>query len=203
MTPSSPSPPAGPLTVLVTRRVRPGHEAAFERAMQEMIAAARAFPGHLGAQLIAAADADTAEAADADPADDSGLHHVVFAFDTAAHLSAWQASAERARCLQAIGPHTVGAARVKQVGGLALWFQEPAGLPRSPPPRWKVAVVTWLGICPTVFLLFLTVAPWLDGWPLLPRVMVITVLVVLVMTWGVAPVLTRWFAPWLHPASKA
>lgn len=179
--------------MLVTRRIRPGHEAAFEERMHDMLAAATAFPGHLGGQLIAP------DAADDDVADDPGLYHVVFAFDTAEHLAAWQGSEVRARSLQAIEPHTLGHARVRQVGGLALWFQEPAGPPRSPPPRWKVAVVTWLGICPTVYLLFLTVAPWLDAWALLPRVMLITVLVVLVMTWGVAPQLTRWFAPWLHP----
>jgi hypothetical protein len=39
-------------------------------------------------------------------------------------------------------------------------------------------------------------------WPLLPRTMVITALVVLIMTWGVAPRLTQWLKPWLHPASQ-
>ena len=37
---------------------------------------------------------------------------------------------------------------------------------------------------------------------LAPRVAVITVLVVLLMTWVVAPRLTRWLHPWLHASSK-
>jgi hypothetical protein len=65
-----------------------------------------------------------------------------------------------------------------------------------------VAVVTWLGICPTVYILFLTVAPLLTGWPLLPRVMVITMLVVLLMTWVVAPRLTTWLKPFLYPPTR-
>ena len=62
-----------------------------------------------------------------------------------------------------------------------------------------MAVVTWLGICPTVYVLFLLVAPLLADWWLLPRVMVITALVVLLMTWLVAPRLTSWLKPFLYP----
>ena len=102
-----------------------------------------------------------------------------------AHLAAWQASPERAQQLH-------------RVTGLDYWFATPHSTTRPAPPRWKVATVTWLGIFPTVLLLFLTVAPLMEGWYLVPRVMVITVLVVLIMTWGVAPRLTRWLHPWLH-----
>lgn len=63
------------------------------------------------------------------------------------------------------------------------------------------SVVTWLGIYPTVLLLFVTVAPWLADWPLPLRTAVLTVLVVLLMTWIVAPALTRWLRPWLQPRS--
>jgi antibiotic biosynthesis monooxygenase (ABM) superfamily enzyme len=72
----------------------------------------------------------------------------------------------------------------------------------KPPPRWKVALVTWLGICPTVYVLFLVVAPLLTDWPLLPRVMVITALVVVLMTWVVAPRLTTWLKPFLYPPAR-
>ena len=65
-----------------------------------------------------------------------------------------------------------------------------------------MAVVTWLGIFPTVYFLFLTVAPFLADWPLLPRVMVITLLVVLLMTWVVAPRLTTWLKPFLYPLQR-
>jgi hypothetical protein len=61
-----------------------------------------------------------------------------------------------------------------------------------------VAIVTWLGICPTVYFLFLLLNAPLASWPLLARVGVITALVVMVMTWLVAPQLTRLFRPWLY-----
>ena len=186
-------------TVLIARRVAPASVAAFEAAMQGMLAAAEGFAGHLGGQLMRPEDSGTdgEDRADGDPAEPL-LYHVVFAFDSEAHLAAWQASPERAQWLEQVRAHTVGAQQLHRVTGLDYWFATPHSTTRPAPPRWKVATVTWLGIFPTVLLLFLTVAPLMEGWYLVPRVMVITVLVVLIMTWGVAPRLTRWLHPWLH-----
>ena len=70
------------------------------------------------------------------------------------------------------------------------------------PPRWKVATVTWLGIFPTVYLLFLVLWRWIEDWWLLPRVMLLTLLVASTMTWVVAPVLTRVFRNWLNKPTR-
>ena len=158
--------------------------------MQGMLAAAEHFPGHLGGQVVSPQEVGDA----AEPL----LYHVVFAFDNEAHLAAWQESAERAHWLEQVLPHTVGTQQLHRVSGLDYWFAAPNSTTRAAPPRWKVATVTWLGIFPTVLFLFLTVAPLLADWWLAPRVAVITVLVVLLMTWVVAPRLTRWLHPWLH-----
>lgn len=184
--------PQGAVTVLITRRVTPGHEAAFEQASKDMTAAARSFPGYLGGQLVRP-EADSCSA-------DATLYNVVFAFDTATHLQAWQESPVRSLALAAIAPHIVGQT-VRQVSGLGHWFAAPTGPKQVPPPRWKVAVVTWLGICPTVYALFLLLGEVLAPWPLLPRVMLLTSLVVMLMTWLVAPQLTQLLKPWLYPAT--
>lgn len=181
----------GAVTVLITRRVTPGHAAAFEQASNHMTEAARSFPGYLGGQLVRPEElAGT----------DATLYHVVFAFDTSEHLQAWQDSPVRALALAAIAPHIEGQT-VRQVSGLGHWFAAPTGPKQNPPPRWKVAVVTWMGICPTVFVLFILLGELLAPWPLLPRVMLLTGLVVLLMTWVVAPQLTRLMKPWLYPAA--
>lgn len=184
--------PARAVTVLIARRVAPGAVAGFEAAMQGMLAAANGFAGHLGGQLVPPEEAGNGT--------EPLLYHVVFAFDSEAHLAAWQSSPERAHWLAQVAPHTVGAQQLRRVSGLDYWFARPGATTRAAPPRWKVAVVTWLGIFPTVLLLFVTVAPLLEHWLLVPRVMVITALVVLLMTWVVAPRLTRLFKPWLYSA---
>lgn len=186
--------PSGAVTVLITRRVKAGHEAAFEQASSDMTAAASAFPGYLGGQLVHPDEEGSG--------DEATLYHVVFAFDTPEHQQGWQQSPTRSLALAAIAPHIEGQT-VRQVSGLGHWFAAPVGPKQTPPPRWKVAVVTWLGICPTVYALFVLLGPLLAAWPLLPRVMLLTSLVVIVMTWAVAPKLTQWLKPWLYPATRA
>lgn len=195
---SEPGP--GAVTVLITRRVKPGHGPAFESAMAGLIEAAAGFAGHLGGHVVRPGE-DAADEPDVDSAADAQVYHVIFAFDSEAHLRAWQRSEARARGLAAVAPHTEGRSLTREVGGLALWFAERSA-PRAGPPRWKVAIVTWLGIFPTVLLLFVTVAPLLAGWPLVPRTLLLTALVVLIMTWIVAPPLTRWLRPWLQAPAR-
>lgn len=186
--------PKGAVTVLITRRVKAGHELAFEQASNGMTAVASTFPGYLGGQLMHPGE-------DGGGSDEPRLYHVVFAFDTPENLQAWQQSPARSLGLAAIAPYIEGQT-LRQVSGLGHWFAAPVGPKQNPPPRWKVAVVTWLGICPTVYLLFLLLGPLLQSWSLLPRVMLLTSLVVIIMTWMVAPQLTQLLKPWLYPAKR-
>jgi uncharacterized protein len=177
--------------MLVSRRVKPGYEAEFERLMEQFIDAAANFPGCLGAQLVSPGDEVDVE---------DSLYHAVLAFENPDSLRAWQNSSERLQWLTEASAYIEGQAMVREVSGLAHWFQTSTNPTQAPPPRWKVAVVTWLGIFPTVYLLFLLLSDVLAPWPLLPRIMVITVLVVTLMTWLVAPQLTRLLKPWLYPS---
>ena len=178
--------------MLVSRRVKPGYEAEFERFMEQFIDAAANFPGCLGAQLVSPGDEVDVE---------DSLYHAVLAFENPDSLRAWQNSSERLQWLTEASAYIEGQAMVREVSGLAHWFQTSTNPTQAPPPRWNVAVVTWLGIFPTVYLLFLLLSDVLAPWPLLPRIMVITVLVVTLMTWLVAPQLTRLLKPWLYPSS--
>lgn len=173
------------VTVLISRNVRAGCEADFERATAALMLAASGFDGYLGAQLVHPGE---------DPEVEDAMYHVVLAFDGQAHLDAWHDSPERGQGLAATAPFIEGGEpRVKQVSGLGLWFRST----QLGPPRWKVAAVTWLGICPTVYTLFLLTGDLLKSWPLLPRTVLLTLAVVAVMTWVVAPQLTRLLRPWL------
>jgi antibiotic biosynthesis monooxygenase (ABM) superfamily enzyme len=176
----------GAVTVLVTRRIKPGQEAAYEKLMHDIMRAAAEFPGHLGAHLVRP---------DEQPGSEPGLYHVVFAFDSQPHLQSWQDSPARSLGLAALEPLVAGPAQTQMIG-LANWFMSSSQ--QLPPPRWKVAITSWLGIFPTVLVLFLLLGETLAQWPLVPRVMTLTGLVVLIMTWGVAPQLTKLLKPWLH-----
>jgi len=173
------------VTVLISRRVKPGCEADFERVTQQLMEIASRATGYLGSHLVPPSE---------DPEEGDSLYHVVLAFESQAHIEEWQRSPERALGIAATAPYIEGKATHRNLSGLAMWFRGPKLLT---PPRWKVAVITWLGICPTVYLLLNFAWDFLATWPLLPRVMVLTMVVVTVMTWVVAPVLTRTFKRWL------
>lgn len=175
----------GAVTVLVTRRVKLGHEAAYEKLMRDIMRVAAEFPGHLGAQLVRP---------DEQLGSEPGLYHVVFAYDSQQHLQAWQDSPARSLGLAALEPLVEGPAQTQMIG-MANWFMSSS---QQPPPRWKVAIVSWLGIFPTVLVLFTLLGESLAVLPLVPRVMTLTGLVVLIMTWVVAPQLTKLMKPWLH-----
>lgn len=182
-----------PTLLLASRRAKPGHEAEFEWLMAEFIAVAKAFPGCIGAQLVHPGGEEDVE---------DTLYHALMAFESSDRLDAWQASAERAMGLASIEPYIEGAAMVRGISGLAHWFQTEAGAKYRQPPRWKVAVVTWFGIFPTVYLLFLLLGDVLAPLPLLVRIFLLTLLVVAIMTWGVAPRLTQLLKPWLFPSAR-
>ncbi len=181
-----------PVLLLVSRRAKPGHESEFECLMAEFITTAQAFPGCLGAQLVHLGDEDVVE---------DTLYHALMAFKDAGSLDAWQHSAERAAGLARIAPCVEGSAVVRGISGLANWFPPQHGAKSSQPPRWKVAIVTWLGIFPTVYLLFLVMGDTLAPWSLFARIALLTVLVVVIMTWIVAPPLTRLLRPWLFSST--
>jgi uncharacterized protein len=182
---------APPVTVVVTRQVRPGRSAEFQRLMNGMRAAAAAFPGHMGGFTI--------------PPDSPGQDcwRTLFAFDTPAHLNAWTRSAERAEWVARMSPLTYGDGAVRVLSGLETWFALPAAQTKAPPPRWKMALVTWSGIFPLVLLASHTVTPlFASWWPQPLAVLGATGLIVAAMTWLVMPLLARLLAAWLYPAAR-
>ena len=73
--------------------------------------------------------------------------------------------------------------------------------PAPPPPRYKLALVTWIGVYPIITLLLALLGPTTAAWPLPLRTLLLTALMVPTLTWLVIPTLTRLFRGWLAPAS--
>lgn len=184
---------ANPVTVMISRRVRPGRGPEFERLMTDMRAMAATFPGHMGGFLIPPEQGE------------AGCWRVLFAFDTPAHLQGWTGSAERQRWLRRIAELTYGEDTATRVlSGLETWFALPAARTKAPPPRWKMALITWSGIFPLVWLSSHTVWPLLHPpLPVLATTLVATGAITAAMTWLVMPTFVRLFAGWLYPADPA
>jgi hypothetical protein len=184
--PGLPADAEGPVTTTVTRRVKPGHEAAYEGFLEGIIAAASRFPGHLGAQVFRT---QTAAA---------GEYRIVYRFDSAAHLHAWLDSPEHAAWLERAEPHVIGPLQRQVLTGLESWFTLPSQ-PGLPPPPYKMALVTWAAIFPLITGVVVATAPLVGGLPLVARLAVTTAVTVPLMTWVVMPRVTRLLHRWLYP----
>jgi len=177
----------GPVTTTVTRRIKPGHEAAYEAFLAGISGAARAFPGYLGVEVFRPA------------AGASGEYRIVYRFDTAQHLRAWLDSPEHAAWLQRAEPHVAGPMRTQVLVGLKGWFTLPTQPGAPPPPPYRMALVTWATIFPLITLVVVATAPLLGRLPLVLRLAVTTGVTVPLMTWVVMPRVTRLLHRWLYP----
>jgi antibiotic biosynthesis monooxygenase (ABM) superfamily enzyme len=69
------------------------------------------------------------------------------------------------------------------------------------PPRHKLALLTWASAYGVITAILAALGPTLASWPLALRTLVLSVLMVVALTWLTMPVLTRLFRPWLAPSA--
>lgn len=174
--------------VAITRRVRPGCEAEFQKALRAFLLASMAREGMLGVHLLTPP-----------PGDGSGEYGILRTFADAAERDAFYASPLYADWLERVAPLTIGDCARRELTGLEAWFRGTNALP----PRWKMATATLIGVYPTSLLLSLTVAKGTGDWPFLLRNLAFAAAMVGVLTWLVMPAVTRVLRDWLHAAPAA
>jgi antibiotic biosynthesis monooxygenase (ABM) superfamily enzyme len=172
----------GPLTVVVTWRVRKGCGREFEAWRHEIAAAALKFPGHMGVNVIR-------------PSGTGREYVVIFRFDTYEHLRAWQESDIRRELLKKAEPFRETPPSYRLESGLEYWFSPP-GVPTSP-PRWKMALVTVVGVWPASMLVSWLLTPLIRGLPSALRGLLTAVGIVILLTWVIMPLLVRILKRWL------
>jgi uncharacterized protein len=177
----------GPVTVTVARRVAPGREEEFERWADELTGASARFPGFLGAGLLR-------------PGRLGEDWHVVYRFDSPAHLEAWERSPVRAALLDA-AQHFMETTAVNRMSGLETWFELPGRTPPAP-PRWKMFLVSVTAIATLQLALNLATEGFIRSWPLPLRVAALAGVVTALMTWVVMPRAARLLAGWLYAAPR-
>ena len=128
-----------PAKVVIERRVRPGADAAFTDWVERLTGSASRASGHEGTSVLSAAN---------------GVRFILLRFASHADLDAWQATFEYAFLMREANA-TSQAGDVAQVrSGFETWFTLPdLPVPAAPPPKWKMALLTWLCLLPMVIAL--------------------------------------------------
>jgi uncharacterized protein len=95
--------------------------------------------------------------------------------------------------------------KVNILTGLETWFTLPSKSGDPSPPRYKMAIVTWLGAFPVTTVIYALFRHWMILLPTLVRALVFSVVTATLMTYVIMPRiprLTRLFSFWLYPDRK-
>ncbi len=175
-----------PVTITITRLVKPGCEAKFEQLISEVSQTANSFPGHLGTNLFRP-DANTKS------------YQIIYKFDCLSNFHQWETSKVRADYYKKIRPLLLTDPKIQVLTGLETWFNLPGQGALVPPPRYKMATVSWIAIYPLVILILELLQPILNPLPIPFRAGIITLIAIPSMTYILMPRMTKWFANWLYP----
>lgn len=179
-----------PIHVAVVRKVKPGFEPMFEKALHDFVQHSLTLPGQIGVHIIRPA-----------PGTDSREYGILRGFANREALTAFRTSPEYQKWRHLVEGLTEGSERTEELSGLESWFTLP-GQPLRPLPPWKMALLTYLGVDVVTTVLSWIVGPVIQPWPFLLRNSAFNVLVVACLTWVAMPLLTRVFQGWLHPMQE-
>jgi len=175
-----------PIHVAITRRVKIGREGEFQEALLDFFQKSFAQDGVLGADMLTPPPGSNSREfgllrtfADEEARD---------AFFESAMFKAWEA---KVRTL------TDGEPVHRELHGLEAWFRSP-----SSPPRWKMAIATFLGVLPVATVLNVTLGPAILSWNVLLRTAVFNGCMIALLTWAIMPLMTRVLHNWLRSEER-
>lgn len=175
----------GPVHIAITRRVPAERAGEFEAALRDFVRRSMQAPGTCGVHMLF-------------PPPGSSEYGVLRSFASEVHRAAFYDSPVYREWLEKIKPLVEGDPEIRQLSGLEAWFRDPHA---SPPPRWKMALLTWLAVWPVSMLVPAVLMPLLAG--RLHSALVAGVVaagIVFVLTWVAMPLLVKITRGWLHPS---
>ena len=178
------------VTVTIARQVKPECRAEFEAFLTGVTNACGQFSGYLGSNIFRPVNADDPE------------YRIIFKFDRLSNLRLWESSAERQYWFEIAEPLTISLPQIQVLTGLETWFTLPGKPAITPPPRYKMALVSWLAVFPLITGISVIFQHFLGVLPLVLRVAFVTAIAVPTMTYLLMPQMTRLFAWWLYPVTE-
>jgi uncharacterized protein len=179
-----------PIHIAITVCVRKPYVAEFERALKDFAGQSLAEPGARGVQCLYP------------PPDSASTEYgILRSFANAADRDAFYGSACFKNWLARIAPMVEGQSTRRQLYGLEAWFRDPE---EPMPPRWKMALLTWIAAWPVSMSVSLIVVLALGrNIPQILNGALVAAGLVIVLTWVAMPFLVKITHPWLHPKKSA
>jgi uncharacterized protein len=178
------------VTAVIYHLVKLGREEVYEQWLHDISAVAQQFSGHAGVNFVRPTDLSHPE------------YTIILKFDCSQHLKAWMDSPIRQQWMEKVKPLVQKDQSVQVLTGLETWFTLPGKLVQRPPKRYKMAILSILGVFAVAQVLGLMVAPALTSLSPLLRSFLLTIVNVFVLTYVVMPRITRLFYGWLYPKHR-
>ncbi len=173
-------------TAAVARRVGKGNERDYEEWLQKVMATLHGVSGYDGMTVVSSPDPR------------GSVKTMLIRFQSTAALSDWERSPERHSLAEQADRFSTY--QYQTAPGIETFFALPGAPAMTTPPRWKMCVIT----IPTVYLLvnvvlfvFTSLIPGMAGWPAGLRLLPVTSIMTLLLTYVCLPALSKLFAPWL------
>jgi hypothetical protein len=175
------------VVVAITRKVKSGREQEFESALEEFFSNVRGEASTEGQFYMRPASKD------------GSTYGILRAFKSTSDREAFYRSQAFQSWLRIVEPLVDGEPEYRELHGLEAFFPQRSIVH---PPRWKMAIVTWLGVFPMVVLWANLLRPLTHSLHPVVATAIVAGFVVVSLAWGVMPLLTRLFQTWLYPANQ-
>lgn len=166
----------------IIRKARVGKEAEFEAALRSFIKHSLEDPGTLGAHLVMPG-----------PAGKEGEFGILRTFKSKQASKGFYESKLFKDWEESVADLIDGSAVRRPLHGLEAFFRGKGG----PPPRWKMALITWFSVVPTIIFWDFILSPITGSFQPTVSLAVTCVFVVVSLSWILMPGLTRLLKPWL------
>jgi len=180
-----------PVTMIVRRTIKPGREVEYEQWVKNTTEDLKKFPGYMDITMIRPNQGGNK----------SKEYVLIIRFDTYEHVENWENSDVRNAWIEKAKDFTEQLSNQK-VTGLEYWFPLPEIPKAAVPKRYKMAFVTLCAIYPLSLLVNYVFNLLPFHFNLFVRGFLVSVVLVLSMTYVVMPKMTSIFRGWLFPAKK-
>lgn len=177
-----------PVHMAVTRRVRPEYVEEFEHELMIFAGLSLTDQHTRGVHLLY-------------PPPGSTEYGILRSFASEEEKEAFYQSEVFQEWKRKVAPMVEGEPEYRKLSGLEAWFRENRA---SIPPRWKMALLTWMAVWPVSMIVPAMLDPFLgSGLAPVVRAGIVSAGIIATLTWVAMPLLVKVARGWLHPKPRS
>jgi antibiotic biosynthesis monooxygenase (ABM) superfamily enzyme len=173
------------VTVVVNRKIKPGCEKDYDDWLRRFLMLGRKVPGYLGTTTIMEGSTDSA-----------AIRHIIHRFRDKTSLDAWENSEELHKLIEEVNNYSTP--YLQKATGMETWFTLPDSKAIVAPPKWKMAIVAFIGAYCISSLAQYILSFFLGQNPLLFNLFM-NIILVIGLTYLAMPLLSIFMRRWLYP----